>query len=164
MIPVETWYKTYNGKLLAIIEAFKTWRYYLEGCKHEVLILTDHNNLRHFMDTKNLSSRQVRWCNVRGHLTPSRDLISHHIQQHSTKSTHCIYPLPCSWRLIFSIHQTPFIYCWESAFLHRIVEKPTSRYPICWEAYQPSSYFVGTHFSSSSSSSGPALRLLSSWF
>ena len=60
MIPAETRYKTYNGELLAIVEAFKTWRHYLEGCKHEVLVLTDHNNLRRFMDTKSLSSRQVR--------------------------------------------------------------------------------------------------------
>ena len=62
MIPAETWYKTHNGKLLAIVEAFKTWRHYLKGCKHEVLVLTDHNNLQCFVDTKNLSSRQVRWA------------------------------------------------------------------------------------------------------
>ena len=62
MIPVETRYETHNGELLAIVEAFKTWRHYLEGCKHEVLVLTDHNNLRRFMDTKSLSSRQVRWA------------------------------------------------------------------------------------------------------
>ncbi len=62
MIPVETWYKTHDGELLAIVEALKTWRHYLEGCKHEVLMLTDHNNLQHFIDTKNLSSRQVRWA------------------------------------------------------------------------------------------------------
>ena len=60
MIPAETQYKTHNGKLLAIVEAFKTWHHYLEGCKYKVLILTDHNNLRDFIDTKNLSSRQVR--------------------------------------------------------------------------------------------------------
>ena len=44
----------------------------------------------------------------------------------------------------FPIHQTSFIYCWESAFLHRIVEKRSSRHstavlisthqnPICWD-------------------------------
>ena len=59
MIPAETRYKTHNGKLLAIIEAFKTWRHYLKGCKHKVFVLTDHNNLQQFMDTKNLSSCQV---------------------------------------------------------------------------------------------------------
>ena len=62
MIPAETRYETHDGELLAIVEAFKTWRHYLEGCKHEVLVLTDHNNLRRFMDTKGLSSRQVRWA------------------------------------------------------------------------------------------------------
>ena len=34
MIPAETWYKTYDGELLAIIKAFKTWRHYLESYKH----------------------------------------------------------------------------------------------------------------------------------
>ena len=62
MIPAKTRYKTHDSELLAIVEAFKTWRHYLEGCKHEVLVLTDHNNLRRFMDTKSLSSRQVRWA------------------------------------------------------------------------------------------------------
>ena len=60
MIPAETRYKTYDGKLLAIIKAFKIWRHYLESCKYKVLVLTDHNNLCRFMDTKSLSSRQVR--------------------------------------------------------------------------------------------------------
>ena len=62
MIPAETRYETHDGELLAIVEAFKTWRHYLEGSRHEVLVLTDHNNLRRFMDTKSLSSRQVRWA------------------------------------------------------------------------------------------------------
>ena len=57
MIPAKTWYKTHDGELLAIVEAFKTWRHYLEGCKHKVLVLMDYNNLRRFMDTKSLSSR-----------------------------------------------------------------------------------------------------------
>ena len=60
MIPAEMRYKTHDGELLAIVEAFKTWKQYLEGCKHEVLVLTDYNNLCRFMDTKSLSSRQVR--------------------------------------------------------------------------------------------------------
>ncbi len=57
MIFVKTWYKTHDRKLLAIVEVFKTWRYYLESCKHEVLVLTDDNNLPRFMNTKILSSR-----------------------------------------------------------------------------------------------------------
>ena len=62
MILAETRYKTHNSELLAIIEAFKTWRHYLEGYKHEVFILTNYNNLRRFMDTKSLSFRQVCWA------------------------------------------------------------------------------------------------------
>ena len=49
-------YKTHNTELLAIIEAFKNWRHYLEGCQYKVLVLTNHNNLRRFMDIKSLSS------------------------------------------------------------------------------------------------------------
>ena len=62
MISAKTRYKTHNGKLLAIVEAFKTWCYYLKVCKHKVLVLTDHNNVCRFIDTKSLSSRQVRWA------------------------------------------------------------------------------------------------------
>ena len=62
MIPVETWYKTYNTELLAIVETFKAWRHYLEGCKYKIHVLTNHNNLCRFMDIKSLSSRQVRWA------------------------------------------------------------------------------------------------------
>ena len=31
IIPAETRYKTHNGEFLVIVEAFKTWRHYLEG-------------------------------------------------------------------------------------------------------------------------------------
>ena len=59
MILAKTRYKTYDNELLAIVEAFQTWRYYLEGCKYKVFMLTDYNNFRKFMDTKSLSSCQV---------------------------------------------------------------------------------------------------------
>ena len=61
MIPAKTRYKTHNGEFLAIIETFRSWRNYLKDCKHEVFVLINHNNLWRFMDTKSLSSRQVRW-------------------------------------------------------------------------------------------------------
>ena len=60
MILAETRYKIHDNELLAIVKAFKTWRYYLEGSQHEVLVLTDHNNFRQFINTKSLSSKQVR--------------------------------------------------------------------------------------------------------
>ena len=62
MILAKTRYKTHNAELLAIIEAFKTWRHYLKGCKHKVLVLTNHKNLRWFINTKRPSFRQVWWA------------------------------------------------------------------------------------------------------
>ena len=55
MIPAETRYETHDGELLAIVEAFKTWKHYLEGSRHKVLMLTNYNNLQQFMNTKSLS-------------------------------------------------------------------------------------------------------------
>ena len=60
MIPAKTRYKTHDGKLLAIVQAFKTWGHYLKRCKHEVFFLTDHNHFWLFMDTKSLSFSHVR--------------------------------------------------------------------------------------------------------
>ena len=60
IIPIETWYKTHDAELLVIVEAFKTWHHYLEGCKHKFFILTNYNNLRQFIDMKSLSSCQVQ--------------------------------------------------------------------------------------------------------
>ncbi len=61
MILAKTWYETHNSKLLVIVKAFKTWSNYLEGFNHKVLILIDNNNLQHFMNIKNLSSKRVCW-------------------------------------------------------------------------------------------------------
>ena len=57
MVLAKTRYKTHDNELLTIVEAFKMWRHYLKGYKYEILIFTDYNNLRCFMDTKSLSSK-----------------------------------------------------------------------------------------------------------
>ena len=62
IIPPETRYKTHDGELLAIIETFKTWKHYLEESQHKVLILNDYNNPCRFINTKSISSKQVRWA------------------------------------------------------------------------------------------------------
>ena len=46
MISTETHYETHNQELLAIIEAFKTWRHYLKSSKCKVFVIIDHKNLR----------------------------------------------------------------------------------------------------------------------
>ena len=67
MILVKTRYEMHDGELLAIVEAFKIWRHYLECSQHKVLILTKHNNLCRFIDTKSMNSRQVRWAKKLSH-------------------------------------------------------------------------------------------------
>ena len=54
-------YDTHDKELLAIFEAFKTWRHYLESLHHTIDVLTDHKNLEYFSTTKTLSRRQARW-------------------------------------------------------------------------------------------------------
>jgi len=57
MILAEYNYKTYNQELLTIVIAFKHWRYYVEGAAFSVEVLTDHNNLRGFINIKSLNGR-----------------------------------------------------------------------------------------------------------
>src|SRR5467141_4659861 len=61
MQPAELNYEIYYKELLAIFEAFRQWRNYLEGSAHVVLILSDHKNLEYFATTKQLTHCQVRW-------------------------------------------------------------------------------------------------------
>ena len=62
MTDVEYRYETYDHELLAIVECFKHWHHYLEGSQYPVDVYSDHNNLRYFMTTKHLNSRQVQWA------------------------------------------------------------------------------------------------------
>jgi hypothetical protein len=54
-------YDTHNKELLAIYEAFWTWRHYLEGSSEPIDVITDHKNLEYFATTKLLSRHQARW-------------------------------------------------------------------------------------------------------
>ena len=55
-------YQIYDKELLAIVEAFREWRVYLEGAKYQIIVLIDHKNLIYFTTTKELNRRQVRWA------------------------------------------------------------------------------------------------------
>jgi len=48
-------YDIHDKKLLAIFEAFKIWRHYLEGPAYPIDIVTDHKNLEYFSTTKVLT-------------------------------------------------------------------------------------------------------------
>ena len=54
-------YDTHDKELLAIFEAFWTWRHYLEGSAALVDVVTDHKNLEYFSTSKVLTCRQAQW-------------------------------------------------------------------------------------------------------
>ena len=47
--------------MLAIIQAVKKWRKYLEGSKTRIEIITDHKNLTYFQEAKITNRQQARW-------------------------------------------------------------------------------------------------------
>src|SRR3979490_2782983 len=59
--PPELNYDVHDKELLAIFEAFKTWRHYLEGSLDPIDVVTDHKNLEYFSTTKLLTRCQVWW-------------------------------------------------------------------------------------------------------
>ena len=58
----ETRWDVHDKELYAIVLGFKNWRHYLQGSKHPIRVITDHNNLRYFMSTKELNAKQIRWA------------------------------------------------------------------------------------------------------
>ena len=60
-MPPELNYNVHDKELLAIFEAFKIWRHYLEGSLTLIDMVTDHKNLEYFSTTKLLTHRQVHW-------------------------------------------------------------------------------------------------------
>ena len=53
-------YNIYDKELLAIFEAFKIWKHYLEGSASSINIVMDHKNLEYFSTTKIVMCRQAR--------------------------------------------------------------------------------------------------------
>ena len=54
-------YDTYDKELLAIFEAFKIWRHYLEDPAYPIDVVIDYKNLEYFSTTKVLTWRQAWW-------------------------------------------------------------------------------------------------------
>ena len=123
MIPAKLRYEIYNTELLAIIEAFKNWYYYLENCQYEVFVLTNYNNLRQFINTKSLSSQQV----------------------HGTQNLSC-YHFHIDYRQGKANRNTDALSCWEyknfsvSAFLAN--QRLYVYYPSCLCRVFESSYYL----------------------
>ena len=62
MNPAKRNYVTSDQELLMIVASFKAWRQYLEGVKHTVVVISDHNNLQYFLKSKPLSHCQAHWA------------------------------------------------------------------------------------------------------
>jgi len=54
-------YDVHDKELLAIFEAFRIWRHYLEESASPINIVMDHKNLEYFSTTKVLTRQQARW-------------------------------------------------------------------------------------------------------
>lgn len=58
----ESNYEIYDKELLAIIQALKEYRHYLEGHSEKFEIWSDHQNLTYFKSAQKLTRRQARWA------------------------------------------------------------------------------------------------------
>ena len=59
MQPAERNYQIYDREMLAIIEALKDWRHFLEGLCGEFQIVSDHSNLEYWCTAQDLTRRQA---------------------------------------------------------------------------------------------------------
>jgi hypothetical protein len=59
LLPAERNYPTHEKELLAIVNALKVWRAYLDG--RPFTVITDHAPLKYLHSQKQLSQRQARW-------------------------------------------------------------------------------------------------------
>jgi hypothetical protein len=41
-------YEAHDKELLAVVDSFAQWRYFLEGSLHQIIIYSDHKNLTYF--------------------------------------------------------------------------------------------------------------------
>ena len=61
LTPTETNYITGDKEMFAVVITVKHWRHLTQKTKHKVLVHIDHKKLMFFLETKQLSPRQVRW-------------------------------------------------------------------------------------------------------
>jgi RNase H-like domain found in reverse transcriptase len=54
-------YDTADRELLAIVQALKEWRHYIQGSGHTTIVLSDHDNLRHFKVPQTIGRQMARW-------------------------------------------------------------------------------------------------------
>ncbi|KAL5512271.1 hypothetical protein ACEPAG_3556 [Sanghuangporus baumii] len=61
LLDAERNYEIYDKEMLAIVQALKEWRQYLQGANQPFEVWTDHANLTYFKAPQKLNRRQARW-------------------------------------------------------------------------------------------------------
>ena len=51
-----------DKELLAIVDGFERWGQHLEGAKHQVQVISDHQNLELLQTTKVLNQQPASWA------------------------------------------------------------------------------------------------------
>jgi len=64
--PAEQNYKIHDKELLAIVQALKHFRHYLQGNVHQTKIFSDHANLKYFTTKQMLTCHQAQWSILLG--------------------------------------------------------------------------------------------------
>ncbi|GAX83477.1 hypothetical protein CEUSTIGMA_g10902.t1 [Chlamydomonas eustigma] len=72
--PAERIYPVHEHELLAVFHGVRTYRHYLQGCKHFTLY-TDHHSLRYFFTQRGLSGRQARWAEDLADYQPNMTIV-----------------------------------------------------------------------------------------
>ena len=80
--PAERNYAIYDKELLSVIRGLEEWRHILEGTKHTIEILNDHQNLTYFRTAQTLNRCQARWSLYLSRFDYS---LAHRASRHSAK-------------------------------------------------------------------------------
>lgn len=62
LTPAEENYDVGNCELLAVLQAVREWRHWMEGAFHPFIVWTDHKNLSYLCSVCRLNSRQTWWA------------------------------------------------------------------------------------------------------
>ena len=84
--PAECNYTIYNKESLWVICGLEEWRHILEGTKHTIKILKDHQNLMYFQTAQTLNHCQAQWSL---YLSQFDNSLTHRAGRHSAKPDAC---------------------------------------------------------------------------
>ena len=83
--PAELNYPIYDKELLAVVEAFKQWRVYLEGTATPVQVYTDHKNLEYFSTARSPNTMELYSTRA----SSNGDSHGHILQLEQSSDTNC---------------------------------------------------------------------------